>query len=136
MGAACLAAPVLAFAHYPIVTPPAWQATKGEEVVFSYTFGHPFEVELATAARPTRVAVYPPKAETVDVTETLSVRDADAGLYQQSLLAALDQPHAAAAVLVNVGFAHATDPIVIGILDREPVGPDGQGIGRTHRATA
>ena len=77
LGAACLAAPVLAFAHYPIVTPPAWQATKGEEVVFSYTFGHPFEVELATAARPTRVAVYPPKAETVDVTETLSVRDAD-----------------------------------------------------------
>lgn len=59
-------------AHYNIVLPATPSAKKGEEVAFTYLWGHPFEHEVFDAPRPIKVNVLFPDGEThKDLTATL-----------------------------------------------------------------
>jgi cobalt/nickel transport protein len=59
-------------AHYNMLFPAAPAAKKGEDVVFVYQFGHPYEHELFDAPKPAKVNVLYPDSEThKDLTATL-----------------------------------------------------------------
>ena len=67
--AAILAAP--AWAHFNMLLPDKPSAKKGEEVVFLYQWGHPFEHELFDAPPPDAVTVHAPDGKTADLTKSL-----------------------------------------------------------------
>jgi cobalt/nickel transport protein len=56
-----------ALAHFPLLLPLTPWGTHGQALEVVYTFGHPFEVEAAPAARPVRFAVFPPGKPAVDL---------------------------------------------------------------------
>jgi cobalt/nickel transport protein len=59
-------------AHYNMLLPASASAKKGEEVVFIYQWGHPYEHELFDAPKPEKVNVLFPDGEThKDLTATL-----------------------------------------------------------------
>lgn len=60
-----------ALAHFPILLPLSPWGTRGRTLELVYSFGHPFEVEAAPAARPVRLAVFPPAAPAVDLLPSL-----------------------------------------------------------------
>ncbi len=61
-----------AVAHYNMLLPMSPSAKKGDEVVFVYQFGHPYEHELFDAPKPAKVNVLYPDGEThKDLTATL-----------------------------------------------------------------
>lgn len=56
-----------ALAHFPILVPLTPWGTHGKALELVYSFGHPFEVEAAPAARPVRFEVFPPGKPAVDL---------------------------------------------------------------------
>lgn len=60
-----------ALAHFPILLPATPWGRVGEELELVHSFGHPFEVERAPAARPLRFSVFPPDGDAVDLLPTL-----------------------------------------------------------------
>ena len=67
----CAAASTSA-AHYNMLLPASPSAMKGDEVVFIYQFGHPYEHELLDAPKPAKVNVLFPDGEThKDLTASL-----------------------------------------------------------------
>lgn len=56
-----------ALGHFPILTPARPWGALGQELPIVFTFGHPFEVEAAPAARPTRLTVHPPTQPALDL---------------------------------------------------------------------
>ncbi|HVS36893.1 MAG TPA: DUF4198 domain-containing protein [Gemmataceae bacterium] len=74
---AALAAP--ASAHFNMLLPDKPAAKKGEEVVFLYQWGHPYEHQLFDAPPPDAVRVIAPDGKTTDLTKTLEKTTAPAG---------------------------------------------------------
>ena len=69
---AALAAVALpAQAHFNMLMPQAPSVKKGEDVVFVYQWGHPYEHELFDAPPPDSVVVLAPDGKTADVTKSL-----------------------------------------------------------------
>jgi uncharacterized GH25 family protein len=59
--------PVPVVAHYNMLLPSRHSVKKGEEVTFTYQFGHPYEHQLFDAPRPERLLVVNPKGDRVDL---------------------------------------------------------------------
>ena len=74
---AAVAAP--AQAHFNMLMPQTPSAKKGEEVVFVYQWGHPYEHELFDAPPPDSVVVLSPDGQDADVTESLEKIGVPAG---------------------------------------------------------
>jgi uncharacterized GH25 family protein len=67
-----LAVPLLlAHAHYSMLLPSTSAAKKGEEVAFTYQWGHPFEHQLFDAPRPSSVFALAPDGKKVDLISTI-----------------------------------------------------------------
>ena len=66
---AAVAAP--AQAHFNMLMPQSPSVKKGENVVFTYQWGHPYEHELFDAPPPDSVVVLAPDGHTTDLTKTL-----------------------------------------------------------------
>jgi cobalt/nickel transport protein len=60
-----------ALAHYNMVLPNRASARKGDEVTFTYQWGHPFEHELFDAPSPESVFVLEPNGKKTDLIKTL-----------------------------------------------------------------
>jgi cobalt/nickel transport protein len=58
-------------AHYNMLLPDKASVKKGEQVTFTYQWGHPFEHELFDAPRPEKVSVLAPAGPETDLTESL-----------------------------------------------------------------
>ena len=67
---AAVAAP--AHAHFNMLLPQSTSAKKGEDVIFLYQWGHPYEHELFDAPPPDSVVVLAPDGKTNDLTKTLA----------------------------------------------------------------
>lgn len=67
VGAPLLLLAASALAHLPILTPARPWGAVGQELPVVFTFGHPFEVEAAPAARPVRFTVLPPTRPPIDL---------------------------------------------------------------------
>ncbi len=74
---AALAAP--AAAHFNMLMPQNPSVKKGEEVVFLYQWGHPYEHQLFDAPPPDAVTVLVPDGKTADLTKTLEKITVPAG---------------------------------------------------------
>jgi cobalt/nickel transport protein len=69
-----------AAAHFNMLLPNRASARKGgEEVLFTYEWGHPFEHELFDAPAPEAVTALGPDGKTVDLTKSLEKTTAPAG---------------------------------------------------------
>lgn len=60
-----------ALAHYHMLVPNKSSVKSGDEAVFVYQFGHPFEHEIADAAEPVSVLIYLPNGKTFDAKSKL-----------------------------------------------------------------
>jgi cobalt/nickel transport protein len=69
--AAVLLAAAAAHAHYNMLLPNVASAKKGDEVVFTYQWGHPFEHELFDAPAPESMAVRGPDGKSTDLSKAL-----------------------------------------------------------------
>jgi cobalt/nickel transport protein len=58
-------------AHYTMLLPDKHSVKKGEEVTFTYQWGHPFEHQLFDASKPESVYVLSPDEKKADLTKTL-----------------------------------------------------------------
>ena len=77
---AALAAIALpASAHFNMLMPQTASAKKGEDVVFTYQWGHPYEHELFDAPAPVAVVVLAPDGHTIDLTKSLKPISVPAG---------------------------------------------------------
>ena len=77
---AALAAVALpAQAHFNMLMPQNPSAKKGEEVVFVYQWGHPYEHQLFDAPLPDVVSVVAPDGKTADLTKSLEKTSVPAG---------------------------------------------------------
>jgi cobalt/nickel transport protein len=68
-----------AAAHFNMLLPTTPSAKKGEEVVFTYQWGHPFEHELFDAPAPESVTVLGPDGKTKDLAKALEKVSIPAG---------------------------------------------------------
>ena len=68
-----------ATAHFNMLLPDKHSVKKGEEVIFTYQWGHPFEHQLFDAPKPAHVYVLSPDGKKTDLTEKLE--EAKARLY-------------------------------------------------------
>lgn len=66
-------------AHYNMLLPDRAAAKKGEEVVFTYQWGHPFEHQLFEAPAPLSVTVRAPDGKSTALTRMLEKVELDAG---------------------------------------------------------
>jgi cobalt/nickel transport protein len=60
-----------AWGHFPMLLPEHWATTRGKSASVRYLWGHPFEHELADAARPVQLVVLSPDGKPTDLTEAL-----------------------------------------------------------------
>ena len=60
-----------AAAHFNMVLPPTASAKKGETLIFTYQWGHPFEHQLFDAPQPQSLIVLAPDGKKTDLTEHL-----------------------------------------------------------------
>jgi uncharacterized GH25 family protein len=60
----------LSFAHFHILIPDKASLQKGDNVVFDFKFGHPFECELQDTLKPEKVILQSPKGSTADITNS------------------------------------------------------------------
>src|SRR5262249_14739067 len=77
--AAVLLAGAAAHAHYNMLLPNAASTKKGEEVVFTYQWGHPFEHELFDAPTPESVTVFGPGNKTANLSKAVEKVSLPAG---------------------------------------------------------
>jgi uncharacterized GH25 family protein len=81
----CLALASLALAampvraHFNMLLPQSPSAKKGEEVIFVYQWGHPYEHELFNAPQPDALTVLVPDGKTADLTKALEKTTVPAG---------------------------------------------------------
>ena len=66
-------------AHFNMLMPQTPSAKKGEDVVFTYQWGHPYEHELFDAPPPDSVVVLAPDGKTTDLTKSLEKITVPAG---------------------------------------------------------
>ena len=66
-------------AHFNMLMPQTASAKKGEDVVFTYQWGHPYEHELFDAPPPDSVVVLAPDGHTTDLTKSLKPISVPAG---------------------------------------------------------
>src|SRR5215472_5602071 len=65
-------------AHFNMLLPQGDSGKKGEAVILTYQWGHPFEHQLFDAPRPQSVTVLGPDGKKVDLTGTLEEVSLDA----------------------------------------------------------
>jgi cobalt/nickel transport protein len=68
-----------AWAHYNMLLPDKHSIKKGEEVTFTYQWGHPFEHQLFDAPKPAGVYVLSPDGKKTDLTKKLEEAKVPAG---------------------------------------------------------
>src|SRR6266851_7704339 len=68
-----------AAAHYNMLLPDKHSIKKGEEVTFTYQWGHPYEHQLFDAPKPAHVYVLSPDGKKTDLTKKLEAAKAPAG---------------------------------------------------------
>ncbi len=66
-------------AHFNMLMPQSPSAKKGDDVVFTYQWGHPYEHELFDAPPPDSVVVLAPDGRTTDLTKSLTPITVPAG---------------------------------------------------------
>lgn len=59
-------------AHYHMLIPNKSSVKSGDEVIFTYKFGHPFEQDIADAREPESVLVHLPNGKVLDLKDKLS----------------------------------------------------------------
>jgi cobalt/nickel transport protein len=74
-----LAGATTAPAHYNMLLPDRASARKGQEVVFTYQWGHPFEHQLFDAVAPVSVIARAPDGKTTSLTRALEKIELPAG---------------------------------------------------------
>ncbi len=146
----------IAWAHFPIVTPSAPFARKGEKTALTVAFGHPFEGDRAPAPPPAAVRVVAPSDAVHDLTPALSPRGGDADRRwvveftpaergdHVFVVEGAPHPHEGAAVVdltkvvVNVsGVQQGWDRVLGLAVELEPLTrPYGLPVGATFRARA